>query len=440
MAVTQIYTAIPNDVITAARWNNEFGNIYNNGTDISFPVTKAVSFAGFTITLDASGATTLSSSSATGFLLTPGSKSGAPSTTGKVVNIAASTITDTSTAGSGTATAQVANAIQRPTFAATNSSVTTTDAASLYIANAPAAGTNMTLTNPWAIWVDDGAVRFDGALRVDGLATLASITTTGALIGNLVPGWHRAGLLFSNNAGDATNDIDIAVGECANSTTTASSRVLMRITTALTKRLDASWVTGTNQGGLSSSLTIGNNPYYVFVIRVAGVDDVGFDTSEVAANLITDHGATHFRRIGWIQRTGGTIVPFTTHANGGGYDYHWTTLTLDVNLANTLTTTRRTDAARVPLNISTMAHLYVMVDDATQTNGAIIQCPDHADQTPSETAAPLHNAGIEVAAANPSYDIRVRTSAAGLVAAKASVATMNTYAFCTVGFHDFCRS
>lgn len=30
MATTQIYTAIPNDVITAARWNNEFGNIYDN--------------------------------------------------------------------------------------------------------------------------------------------------------------------------------------------------------------------------------------------------------------------------------------------------------------------------------------------------------------------------------------------------------------------------
>lgn len=30
MSVTQIYTAVPNDVITSARWNNEFGNIYNN--------------------------------------------------------------------------------------------------------------------------------------------------------------------------------------------------------------------------------------------------------------------------------------------------------------------------------------------------------------------------------------------------------------------------
>lgn len=30
MPITQLYTAIPGDVITAARWNNEFGNIYDN--------------------------------------------------------------------------------------------------------------------------------------------------------------------------------------------------------------------------------------------------------------------------------------------------------------------------------------------------------------------------------------------------------------------------
>lgn len=34
MAITQIYTAVAGDVITAARWNNEFGNIYNNLTSL----------------------------------------------------------------------------------------------------------------------------------------------------------------------------------------------------------------------------------------------------------------------------------------------------------------------------------------------------------------------------------------------------------------------
>ena len=41
MAFTQQYTAAPNDVITSARWNNEFGNIYNNAVADSFIVTGA---------------------------------------------------------------------------------------------------------------------------------------------------------------------------------------------------------------------------------------------------------------------------------------------------------------------------------------------------------------------------------------------------------------
>jgi hypothetical protein len=61
---------------------------------------------------------------------------------------------------------------------ATNASVTTTAAASLYIAGAPLASTNQTITNPYALWVDDGLVKFDGALTVDG-------TITGDVTGDL---------------------------------------------------------------------------------------------------------------------------------------------------------------------------------------------------------------------------------------------------------------
>lgn len=50
MAVSALYTAVTGDAITAARWNNEFSNIYNNGTDIAFPLTKAVSFGGYAVT------------------------------------------------------------------------------------------------------------------------------------------------------------------------------------------------------------------------------------------------------------------------------------------------------------------------------------------------------------------------------------------------------
>ena len=60
-----------------------------------------------------------------------------------------------------------------PTLAS-NSARTTTNSATVYIANAPTAGTNMTITNPYALWVDDGNVRLDGFL---GVGTTAPATT-----------------------------------------------------------------------------------------------------------------------------------------------------------------------------------------------------------------------------------------------------------------------
>ena len=161
MAISRVTTWASGQTLTASALNAEFNNIINNGTSLWSPATASVSMGGYALVLDAAGVTSVQSSGASGFLYTAGDKAGSVGTTGSSFNIAASTFTDTSTAGSGTATAWVANGIQRPTVAASNTSVTTTDAATLYIANAPAAGTNQTLTNSWACWVDDGAVRLD---------------------------------------------------------------------------------------------------------------------------------------------------------------------------------------------------------------------------------------------------------------------------------------
>lgn len=155
-----------NEILTATDLNAEFNNIINNASSLISPLSGSLDWDGYAHTLDAAGVTTVQSTSAIGWTLTPGSKSGTPSTTGGISNWATSTWTDSATAGSGTATAWVGHAFKRSTLAASNASVTTTDAATTYIDNAPAAGTNETLTNAWSLWVDAGAVRFDGDLHV----------------------------------------------------------------------------------------------------------------------------------------------------------------------------------------------------------------------------------------------------------------------------------
>lgn len=99
--------------------------------------------------------------------------------TGGTMQINNVTLTDDVTAGSGTATAANFVSFLQPTLAATNSSVTTTDAATLYIENSPVAGTNQTITNPWALWIDNGNVRVDGNIQHAALFSGASIDITG---------------------------------------------------------------------------------------------------------------------------------------------------------------------------------------------------------------------------------------------------------------------
>lgn len=156
------------EILTASDLNSEVNNILNNALSLISPLTGSLDWDGFSHTLDAAAATTVQSTAAIAWNFTPGAKTGTPGTTGSIQNWAASTTTDNNTAASGTATAWTGHSLQRPTLAATNTGVTTTDAATAYIANSPAAGTNETITNAWALWVDDGNVRLDGNLQVRG--------------------------------------------------------------------------------------------------------------------------------------------------------------------------------------------------------------------------------------------------------------------------------
>ncbi len=239
-----------------------------------------------------------------------------------------------------------------------------------------------------------------------------------------------AGFTYANNAGDVTNDIDITSGECTDS----AAGLQMLTTTTLVKRSDAAWAVGTNQGALDTG-TVGNSDYYIWVIARpdTGVVDFLFSLSSTAPTMPANY--TLKRLIGWFKRSGGAIVLFTTYETaGGGLRYLWSAPTLDVNLANTLTTARRTDAVRVPLNIATSALLNVTLVDAGAGFDVFIDCPDMADVAPgNSTTAPLATFR-SVAAGTAAGQIEVYTSSTGTIAARASIATVDQYSVSTLGF------
>tara|TARA_R110001583_G_scaffold138602_1_gene290357 strand:+ start:8422 stop:10503 length:2082 start_codon:yes stop_codon:yes gene_type:complete len=96
------------------------------------------------------------------------SRSGTPATDGSMFHIeGGATFTDSNTAGSATVASFNMMDIEATTLAATNSSVTTTDASTLYIGAAPTAGTNQTLTNAWALY-SNGATKIGGKTVITG--------------------------------------------------------------------------------------------------------------------------------------------------------------------------------------------------------------------------------------------------------------------------------
>ncbi len=92
------------------------------------------------------------------------------------LHIVTGVYTDSSTAGSGTAALATFNSFAAPTLAATNTFVTTTDAATVYIGGGPTQGTNQTITNAWGLW-NVGKTRVDGVIvSTDGTGSTSTIT------------------------------------------------------------------------------------------------------------------------------------------------------------------------------------------------------------------------------------------------------------------------
>lgn len=186
------------------------------------------------------------------------------------------------------------------------------------------------------------------------------------------------GLTLSNNASDATNDIDIAAGTAIDNTTFD----FMTLGSGITKRLDAAWAVGSGNGGLDTG-SIGNNTYHVWLIKRTdtGVVDVLFSLSATAPTMPTNYTAK--RRIGSIVRSGGTILAFKQY----GDRFLWSVPVVDVNTSNP-GTSAVTAALTVPNGIAVDADVYftIRADASDGPNAALLTALTQTDTTPAAGA------------------------------------------------------
>jgi len=148
---------------------------------------------------------------------------------GTAIHVDGATITDTATSASGTAAINNTITIESQTLAATNASVTNTNAASLYIAGPPLAGTNMTLTNAYPLQVGSGLVKFGGALTVGGTITG---DVTGDLTGEAATVATIAGLAPNTATTQATQPNIESIGTDGDTLNLLADNVVLSNTTA----------------------------------------------------------------------------------------------------------------------------------------------------------------------------------------------------------------
>ena len=235
------------------------------------------------------------------------------------------------------------------------------------------------------------------------------------------PRSYLAGLGLSNDAGDLTNDISIAVGECQDST---NARDLI-LAAVLVKRLDAAWAVGTNAGGLDTG-AIANNTYHVHLIKRSdtSVVDALFSLSATAPTMPTSYDFR--RRIGSIVRSGGTILAFT---QDGDY-FTWTVATLDSDQ-----TDPGTAAVTVTLTVPTGINVRAVMNAQLQRGGAgatvialltDLAMTDVGPATLTATLGQLMQISDGTTTKGQSGQITIRTNTSAQIRSRLSVSEVST--------------
>ena len=135
------------------------------------------------------------------------------------------------------------------------------------------------------------------------LGVIQQATTT-----NLGYSFLTKRIIISNSGLDPNNDVNFNAGVFQFSDGTGQAAL-----TSLTKRLDANWASGTNQGGLDSGVKAINTWYHCYAIYnpTTLAEDALFSKGAITPNVLPS-GYTKFKRVGSIiTNSAGNILQFT---------------------------------------------------------------------------------------------------------------------------------
>lgn len=222
-----------------------------------------------------------------------------------------------------------------------------------------------------------------------------------------------SGFTIENATVDTTNDITLLAGSCRDSGDTED----IKLTSSLTKRLDAAWAAGTNQGGLDAG-SVTNTTYHMFVIKntTTGVVDALFSTSVSSPTMPT--GYDKKRRVASFKRGGGANQAISTVETGGGGIEVLTTPDDDTSSVSTSPSLHTLTAIPSGLKLdSIISGIFTATANGVHL---LISPPDIADTAPSSsicTTVYSETAATDVVPG--SFQLRVRTDTSGRIRVRA---------------------
>lgn len=208
----------------------------------------------------------------------------------------------------------------------------------------------------------------------------------------VLPKWFFEGFDSILAVGSNDKDVTVSPGSCKS----FSNVTNIELTSTLTKQIDATWSPGTNQGGLSSALTLTADTWYHFFViynSATGAIDCGWDTSLNASNILTDAvGFDEYRYITshYVYDFGAADLRIEAYSNNGDTYYH-----TDPTSDNTLVTSSSLilKSIKCPPDLNLNVSIYGTFGRGDSLNNDIIFA--HHDSTgPFSTFTTSGNQGV----------------------------------------------
>jgi hypothetical protein len=290
-------------------------------------------------------------------------------------------------------------------------------------ANRPAAGTSgryyfATNTNGGTLYFDTGSTWQQIAPAL--VSTLAEQLT---------------GLTLSNDGTNPSTTVDIAVGAASSDDAAIANRVLISLTSAITKTT-AAWAVGTGNGALDSGAIAASTWYHWYIITRTdtGVVDALLSTSASAPTMPANY--TKKRRIGSALTDASKAINFFTQDG----DYFVLSTQVMTNSSNPGTAASNV-VLNVPTGVTVQAIGEVLLRNGGTASTIYVSDPASADQAPITVAAALTAPGFMLANNNAGTAIAgtliLRTNTSGQWRYRLSASDANVaVGFGTIGWLD----